>query len=85
MAARRRERCSSAAEMLHFASHGCQVVRDGLTSFSLMIILHSVYITCTLLDGRLSPGYGKTGRMAGTGQAAVSPFPGDIVPSRTVE
>ena len=23
---------------------------------------------CTLLDGRLSPGYGKTGRMAGTGQ-----------------
>ena len=22
----------------------------------------------TLLDGRLSPGYGKTGRMAGTGQ-----------------
>ena len=30
----------------------------------------------TLLDGRLSPGYGKTGRMAGTGQDGRFSFSG---------
>ena len=39
----------------------------------------------TVLNGRMSPGYGKTGRMAGTGQGSrFSPFPVDILPSRTV-
>ena len=32
-----------------------------------MIVSVGVW-SSTLLDGRLSPGYGKTGRMAGTGQ-----------------
>ena len=42
------------------------------------IIKSDVYDS-TLNGSRTSPGYGQTGRMAGMGRVAVSPFPGDIL------
>ena len=56
------------------------LIRDKLTylvnvTFDVMFLffirlhfLHDGKFSSTLLDSRTSPGYGKTGRMAGTGQ-----------------
>ena len=55
MAARRRERCSSAAEMLHFASHGCQVVREGDKFLINDYSTFCLHYMCALIVGDRQP------------------------------